>query len=292
MHRFRLFHPVTKIIFFAVLFGIAMFSENPVIRLLSLAGAIVALGVSGMPAKKLLKIIAGGIFTVLIMGPVNCIISHEGKTVLFKIFTMKITAEAFWFGLSAGTMIVGTAIWCIFLTDETDTEDLVFSLGRILPGISSVITVTLRYIPEIIKKFRETYTAQKMLGVFKDKKFFARAAISSKIFMSVTERSIENAMDTAATMRARGYGLRKRVPSGVRKWRNRDTLTVILCAICAGAFAAGEITGSFGFTFYPYTGFGAIGIPGVAMTVACAIFFMIPAGAEIKGRIRWQRSFE
>lgn len=291
MHRFRSFHPITKIAFFAVIFAVAMFSEDPVVRLLSLVGAMLALAASGTPAKKLWKIIGGGIVTVIIMGPLNCLISHEGKTVLFKILSRPITVEAFYYGLSAGTMIVGTAIWCIFITDETDTDDLVLTLGKILPGISSVITVTLRYIPEIIKKFRETLSAQKMIGVFDGKKFWKRAVIATKVFLSVTERSIENAMDTAATMRARGYGLAKRGSAMTKKWRSCDTDVLLVTLLCAGFIAAGESTNGLGFSYYPATGFGKMGLYGIPMVLACVLLFMLPALQVIDGRVRWQKSF-
>ncbi|MBP5312335.1 MAG: hypothetical protein J6112_05840 [Clostridia bacterium] len=291
MYRFQSFHPITKTVFFAVIFAITMFSENPVVRVTSLVGAVCALAAAGLSSKKLLKLIGGGAIAIAIMGPVNCIISHQGQTVLFKVFSSSITAEAFFYGLSAGVMITGTAFWCVFITDAMDTDDIVFTLGRILPGIASVITVTLRYIPEIIKKYRETFTAQKMIGVFEGKKFFERAAIASKVFMSVTERSVEGAMDTAAVMRARGYGLRKRISARQKKWRECDTRTVTVALICAGFIAAGEITGDLGFSYYPTTGFVRMGLLGLPMILASALFFMMPAAELIDGRIKWQKSF-
>ncbi len=292
MHCFRRYHPITKIAYFAVLFAIAMFSENPLIRVLSLAGALAALAAGGSSFKRLLKIAAGGVITVLVMGPVNCIIFHEGRTVLFRVFGAAVTAEAFLYGLSAGVMIVGTAVWCIFLTDETDSEDLVFTLGRVLPGVSAVITVTLRYIPEIIKKYRETLAAQRMVGIFDGKKFFVRAVVATKVFMSVTERSVENAMDTAFIMRARGYGLRRRVSASYKKWREEDTVMTLLTVTGAAAFAFGEISGLLGFTYYPAAEFGSVSLSAAALAMVCALFFALPALTALDGRIRWQKSFK
>lgn len=291
MHRFRTFHPITKLAFFAVIFAISMFTENPAVRVMSLAGAITALAVSGTPFKRVLKYVGIGMISVLLIGVMNCFIAHDGKTILFDLLKLHITLEAFYYGLSAGVMIVGVAMWCVFITDETDTDDLVMTLGKILPFVSVVITVTLRYIPEIIKKFRETLSAQKMLGIFEKKGYFKRALIISKVFMSVTERSVENAMDTASTMRARGYGLVKRSSARQKKWRESDTDLMLVTAFCAAFIAIGERTGDFGFAYYPSPAFVRFGLYAIPMIIACALLFFLPAGQVIDWRIRWQKSF-
>ncbi len=292
MHRFRNYHPITKLAFFAVIFAISMFTENPAVRGMSLVGAVTALAAGGTPLKRLLKYIGGGIVSVLLIGVMNCFIAHDGKTILFDLLRRHITLEAFYYGLSAGVMIVGVAMWCVFITDETDTEDLVMTLGKVLPFVSVVITVTLRYIPEIIKKFRETLSAQKMLGIFESKGYFKRALIISKVFMSVTERSVENAMDMASTMKARGYGLVRRASARHKKWRESDTDLLLVTAFCAAFIAVGEKTGDFGFAYYPSPAFVKFGLYAIPMIVACALLFLLPAGQVIDWRIRWQKSFE
>ena len=287
-HEFSTLHPLLKVICFALILGVAMFVDNMVLRGISLTLALAALAANGHPFGNVLKLFSGSLISCVVFAIVNCLISHNGASVIFTVNRTKFTWEAVVFGVSIGLMIAGTAFWCLFITDESSSDDLVYLTGKTLPKFSVLITITLRYIPEIIKTFRETLSAQKMLGVYEGRKFYTRAAVASKTFMTVVERSLEDALETSLAMQAKGFGTRGRTFARHKKWTVRDTV------VCAATAAAGvlAVLGNalewVSFEYYPRVVLKTEGIPGVVTIVMCGVLLAIPAVVTAEGRLRWK----
>lgn len=287
-HEFSTLHPLLKVICFAFILGVAMFVDNMALRGISLALTLIALAANGHPFGKVVKLFLGSLISCVAFAILNCLISHNGATVLFSINRTRFTLEAAVFGLSIGLMLAGTAFWCLFITDESSSDDLVYLTGRTMPKFSVLITVTLRYIPEIIRTFRETFSAQKMLGVYNGRKFYTRAAVASKTFMTVVERSLEDALETSIAMQAKGFGTRGRTFARRQKWTVRDTVVCAVMAV-AGIFSvAGTALEWVTFEYYPNVILYYERILGVLTIVMYCVLFAIPAAVTIEGRLRWK----
>lgn len=249
--RFSQLHPAVNLCYFAAVIGFAMAVQHPAAQAISLVCACAyALQLTG--AKGLLSLgkfcLPLAVFTLLL----NPLFNHRGNTVLFVLPTGSyFTLESLLYGLSAGGLLVSVLLWFSCFNACITSDKFLFLFGKVIPGLSLVLSMTLRFIPRFIGQYRAVADAQKGLGRDMTKGSLLEKAKNAAAVLSITLTwALENAADTADSMKSRGYG-GKRSRYHIYPFTRRDGLFLGLFA-CAGAFlilaAAG---GTFAFNWFP-----------------------------------------
>ena len=101
--------------------------------------------------------------------------------------------------------------------------------------------------------------------------------------------ALENALDTADSMKSRGYGLPKRTAFSLFRFTLRDGICLGILAALGGAVLAGSLTGGLKWWYSPAPG-GATGVQAALWTVAFVLLAAFPLIFDAKEAIQWRAS--
>jgi energy-coupling factor transport system permease protein len=289
LRNFASYHPVVLISYFATVIALSMFAGHPVILLLALSGGIVVrLALEGADGSWR-SLAFYGLFFLLIAGT-NPLFSHQGVTVLFFLNANPVTLESFLYGMGIGAMIVGVMVWFGNYSTVVTTDKFLFLFGRFLPRLTLIFSMVLRFIPLFRLQIRKVANARKALGGFPEENLASRIRSGIAVFSIMVTWSLEMAIETAASMKARGYGVQRRSSFSVFRFTTRDLVMLIVIAALSIPVLVGSALGVLAFSYYPYvaslrTDFGAM-----AVYLAFAVLAFLPAIIDWKENLQWNYS--
>ncbi|MGX7264144.1 energy-coupling factor transporter transmembrane component T [Enterococcus crotali] len=247
---FRQSHPLVISCYYIVILLIVMSSTNPVIIGACFLGSLL-LQLLNLKGKSK-KIVLYPLIFCLVITITNPLFVHRGATILFFLFNKPITMEAFVYGFFMGLMIV-TVIY-LFQNFQTsvESEQFFYLFGKRFPKTVMILTLVFRFIPLLQQYFQELNQVQKTVQRTQKSSFKERAAYGFDLFGNLFSWSLENAMDTADSMKARGYGSKTKSSRLSYSWRKTDTLWLILIFFFCSFFIFRMIKDRYVFNYYPY----------------------------------------
>ena len=106
------------------------------------------------------------LFTIpllLIMAVVNTLFTHNGKTTLFFINGLRITLEAFCYGLAAAAMLSAIVIWFMSFNIVMSADKLIYLFGKAAPVLGLTLSMVFRFIPLLQARYREISMGQRCM---------------------------------------------------------------------------------------------------------------------------------
>ena len=289
MNEFKNYHPIVNFIYFLAVIVFSCLFFNPLLLFISLASGFVhSLFINCTKALKLnfLYMLPIVIFTALI----NPLFSHEGITIIAYFPNVNpLTYEAIWYGVFSAVML--WSIICHFscFNAVITSDKFIYLFGKITPSISLVLSMILRFVPRFKVQLKEVSDAQKSMGFDISRgSIFKRTKYAIKIISIMLTRSLEDAIDTADSMKSRGYGLTKRTAYANYTISKRDVFTLLYMAMLILIIIIAAFKGCFYFKFYPmikgpdFTHFSAIAY------TAYVLLFVCPIIIELKEAIKWK----
>ena len=247
MKEFTRIHPVVNLIFFMLVLGFAVTLMHPVCLGVALLGGVsVSFVFAG--ARRTLQIIAVGIITALATALFNVLFNHQGATALWYFPNGNIlTLESIAFCVSSGVMLSSVIIWFMSVNKIITPEKIICLFGGILPAISLVISMILRFVPEFIRNFKSINQGRIAIGKGEENKFIRL----KKTFSAFLRSSLENGVKTADSMKARCYGNAKRTSFSNYKFTRRDAVLLCIILILGGVTLSGVLWGETKATYFP-----------------------------------------
>lgn len=286
MRFFSNLHPILLFFHFAAVAGLIMFTMNPLVIGLAFFGAVVfALSSEGFRAMRKTFIFAG--LLIVVVGVTNPLFTHNGVTALFFFFGRPFTLESLCYGFVAGFMLASIFIWCRVYSNIITSDKFLYLFGKPFPKLSLVLSMSLRFIPLFMRKIKAVNEVQRTMGLYAGESLTDRFFSGARVFSSVLTWSLENAVDTSNSMKARGYGLPGRSSFSLFRFTKQDGWILLLTTVLAGLAYGGVLRGSLDFFYYP-----AI-LPFVASPMALWSIFsagtlmFLPSAIEITERILW-----
>lgn len=283
MRMFADYNPIAVAVYFLAVAGIAMFSMDPVILAISLAGALcfyfVRNGRSGARSHLYALALFAG------MALINPIVSHNGATVLFVVNHNPITLEAFVYGVAASTMIISTLYWFRSFSQIMTSDRLLYLFGAISPRLALILSMALRYVPLFGVQARRVGQAQKALGLYKEDNIVDRFRSGMRIFSVMVTWALENGIVTADSMTARGYGIGKRSRFSLFRFTLGDGVLLGLALSLAGCALLG-LSGR-DFEFYPVMKLSPLTARALAGYISYGILAFLPTIINVKEAVRW-----
>ena len=225
---FSSFHPLVNFIYFTLVIIFSMVFIHFVFLIISISmGIIYSFYLKGLEnLKSNFKFI---IPMLLVTAIINPLFNHEGMTILWYFPTGNpLTLESILYGIAAGMMFVSVIIWFSSYNDIISSDKFIYLFGKIIPSLSLVISMVLRFVPMFRRKLKEVEKAQKSLG-----KDYSTGPIRDRIRNGLTIISImitwmlESSIETADSMRSRGYGLKGRTNFSIFTFEKKDLLASI-----------------------------------------------------------------
>lgn len=286
MKRFEDYNPVVIFIFFVAITITAMFCMDFILLSISLLGGLAYyITIYGAFAVKKLWWYLLVILSCMIINP---IFSHNGKTVLFMLNGMGVTAEALLYGLALGMMITAMLLWFRIFSQIMTSDKLLYVFGYASPKLALILSMTLRYIPLYKKQAKKINMSQRAIGLYKEDNFLDKLRGGMRIFSVMVTWALENGVTTADSMVARGYGSRRRTRFAIFRWNAADItmliITILLIASTAFMIALSKI----GFDFYPQIQLPAFTLGSAIGYIAYAILALAPTFINIREELSWK----
>lgn len=289
MNIFKTYHPIVNFLYFILVIVFSMFFMNPICLLISLVCAFTYSAVlSGIKAVKfnLMYMIPLLIFAAII----NPAVSHQGVTVLTYLPSGNpLTLESILYGIGAGTMLITVICWFSCYNAVMTSDKFIYLFGRIIPSLSLVISMTLRFVPRFRQQLTVISSAQRAIG--RDVScgsLVQRAKNGITIISIMTTWALENAVETSDSMKSRGYGLKGRTAFSVFAFTKRDLAGLIAILISGVYIIIGGMTGAISFSYYPYISPAPVSVYSISVYIAYFLLCMIPVIIEAKEVYKWK----
>lgn len=246
-------HPAVNFLYFALVLLFSMFLMHPVCLGISAFGALCCTlslyGVRGL-VSRLVYLIP----MMLLAALLNPAFNHEGVTPLVRLPSGNpLTLESVLYGAAAAVMLAAVVLWLACFSAVMTSDKTICLFGRLLPALSLVLTMTLRFIPRFRTQFRAVRDARRCLGEdpAAGRRPFFRLAGAVTTLSAVLTWSLESAVDTADSMRGRGYGLPGRTSFSIYRFDDRDWRTLTWLLSCGLFLLLGWSMGGFGWRYFP-----------------------------------------
>ncbi len=250
---FGKYHPAVNFLYFVLVLVCAMFLMHPVCLAISLFGAVCYVvtlqGWRGLRAR-----LAFLLPMVLLAALINPAFNHEGATTLAWLpGGNPLTLESIVYGVAAGAMLAAVVLWFVCFTAVMTSDKLICLFGRVIPALSLVLTMALRFIPRFKAQFRAVREARRCLSGEdgEARRPFRRLSAAVTALSAVLTWSLENAVDTADSMRSRGYGLPGRTSFTIYRFDDRDWFATTWLLSCGAFVLLGWWLGGFGWRYFP-----------------------------------------
>lgn len=249
---FSAFHPIINFLYYALVLLFSMCLLHPVYLAISLTGALAyAITLNGQKAVRLA--VMGLLPMAALAALVNPAFNHEGMTILTYLSSGNpLTLESMLYGVAAAGMLASVVLWFSSYNEVMTSDKFVYLFGRIIPALSLVLSMALRFIPKFKAQMQVVAEAQACIG--RDTKtgsVFQRIGNAVKIFSIMVTWSLENAIETADSMRSRGYGLPGRTAFSIYRFDGRDKAALAWLGFCGAYLISGWLAGGMDFRYYP-----------------------------------------
>lgn len=305
---FKGYHPLVNVLFFISIIAFGMLLRHPVYLVISfISSTAYYMKLSGKDGRKtVFRFLLPMLLFVVI---INSFFNHYGVTTLFILPSgNNFTFEALVMGIVSGITVVSVIQW-FFCCNEVVTEDKFMHIfGRILPKGALVVSMILRFVPLYRRRYKEISQARKSIGLNGTDSFICKMKNTFKNIGILVSWSFENAIETADSMKARGYGLKGRTYYSRFQWQTGDTLALILLVLFDALIIFGLVSNSAYCIYNPYviinqpSEIGTIyiinelnltinpfGFLSIISLIAFTLLCFLPLTIDLKEDIKWHR---
>lgn len=250
---------------------------------------------------------------VLILAITNPLFVSAGSTELFRIGLHAVYLEALCYGLCQGLMLVNVLLTFSIAAHVVSSDKVLCVLGNATPTLALMISMTMRLVPQFVRRGKAIADTQKACtaaasarsactvsapscsaGARPDANAASRStkprraalANSLRLFTVLMSWGMEDSLETADAMRARGWGAAtKRTAYQRYRFRKTDAFACAFIAVLTVAAAASAVAACGEFKFYPR-------IDGLApwfSYIPYVLLVALPTIPEVKKRRTWLR---
>ena len=250
--RFAKYHPAVNFLYFTLVIGFSMALNHPLAQGISLVCAA-AYAVQAEGKKAVLFTLKWCLPIMLLTAFMNPAFSHEGITILLYFPTGNpLTLESILYGLSAGVMLATVMLWFVNFNRVITSDKFIYLFGRIIPAMSLVLSMTLRFIPKFKAQMDSVVDAQRSIDRdISEGSLWHRMKIAITVLSIMVTWALENAIETADSMKSRGYGLKGRTAFSIYRFDDRDKMALLYLGFCGFCLLTGSMIDAFGFLYFP-----------------------------------------
>ena len=263
-----------------------MFCFHLVILVISLCGAVIFRFVCR--GTRALREMLLYVPMFIIVAAVNPLFSHRGESALFFLNGNPVTSEAIYYGISLAVMLFAVMLWFRSFSAVFTSDKLMFVFGRVIPKTGIVLSSALRFIPWFTRQYKQVSQTQKALGVYSDINYTNRIKSNLRVFSVMVTWSLENAVDTADSMRARGYELPGHKTFSRYYFKIYDAIFAAAAGLCVLLAVYSITSGILAYNYYPTYDALTLSPAAAVCFAAFGLLVLLPVIYEIKEKIVWK----
>ena len=286
---FAKYHPLVNFLYFVLVVGLSMMMNHPIAQGISLICAC-AYAVQTEGKKAVLFTLKWCLPVMLLTAFMNPAFSHEGVTILLYFPTGNpLTLESILYGLSAGIMLATVMLWFMNFNRVITSDKFIYLFGRIIPAMSLVIGMTLRFIPKFKAQMNMVVDAQKSIGRdISEGSLWRRTKIAVTVLSIMVTWALENAIETADSMKSRGYGLQGRTAFSIYRFDDRDKMALLYLSFCGFYLLSGMMVSAFGFRYFPSIRYIGLNATTLSFQFVYLILCIMPVALNAAEEKKWK----
>lgn len=243
------YHPGVNLAFFLAVLSMTMFIAQPVCLVISLVCGLSYLWYL-QGSEGLLRQVRYLLPFLLAMTLLNPLFNHEGVTVLgYLPNDNPITLEAIAYGVGASVMMAASIVWFNCLNTVFTSDKIIYLFGRVIPAMSLLISMTLRFVPRFKGHLQRVLQAQRAICPTKTAMNRLRLALSA--FSATVSWALEQSIVCADSMKSRGYGLGGRTAFSIYRFCKRDGWLLAVIALLLAGVVIPAALGQLDWVYYP-----------------------------------------
>jgi energy-coupling factor transport system permease protein len=257
----------------ATTLGCVLLTNHPVYRcILLLAAANLIVVVAPGSLRRLgTGLLAVAVFAITL----NSLLAHVGTHIYAELADWlplvggPLTVESAVYGVDIATGVVAAVMAAAALSLAADPTELVDALPSWLERTGAALAASLNFLPAIGRTFTAVSDAQRMRG------WRPRRLIGwGEVLVPVMLTAIEDSVQLAEAMEARGYGASRRSHYPRAAWSGRDTAVVAGSVLALAGLTYARTSGLVG-DWYPYP---SLSLPPVELLAVLACLpLVLPA---------------
>lgn len=284
-------HPAVSFTYFVIILGFTMWFNHPICLAASLAGAVAwSIYLKG---KKAVRFALTGLLPMFIfMWVINPLFSHAGVTILAYFPSGNpLTLESILYGLAAAIMLCAAVCWFSCCHEVMTSDRFIYLFGRIIPALSLLLSMVLRFVPRFKARFQTVSGAQRCVGRdISGGNLYQKCRNGVRILSVMITWSLESSIETADSMKSRGYGLPGRTAYSLYRFDEQDretlTLIVVLTLFVIALAARGELF----FRYFPMVKGRKWSVWSGSACLAYLALCMLPAALDWGEDRKWRHS--
>ena len=220
------------------------------------------------------------------MAILNPAFNHEGITVLFYLPNDNpITLEAICFGLASAVMMGASIVWFNCCNTVFTSDKIIYLFGRIIPAMSLLISMTLRFVPRFKNYLQSVLRVQRAMHEPENPREQLQQAMAA--FSSTVSWAMEQSIVSADSMKSRGYGIQGRTAFSIYIFEKRDGITLLTMAVlCLGAVMP-SLMGWISWVYYPTMTGSLFGLPQLLSYVCYSGLCLLPLMIDLTEDRKW-----
>ncbi|WP_256760381.1 energy-coupling factor transporter transmembrane component T [Cohnella sp. WQ 127256] len=284
---FRSLHPIIIFMYYAggITFGMLLF--HPLILLVGWVMAVIVnvhLDGGREWRKWCIPMLSG----VVLIAVVNPILSHRGRTVLYYLGDIPITLESVIYGATLAISMLNLLTFFVTYRLVMTEQKFLFLFTRISPKAALVAMMAMGLVPRLRRRMQELILIQRTRGVtISEGSLPQRARNGARLVGTLLSWTLEDALQTADSMQARGYGTGTRSSYLGFRFRMRDGWTLVGFVSCAILLLSAWGNGHGFMTIYPRLGSFSLSLGDGLALAAYVVYLAIPLGWEWRDRRAW-----
>lgn len=197
-----------------------------------------------------IKLIFFSLLMSLFIMPIKILTYTGGHKVLLYINDYPITLEAIYAAISSGLLILFMILFFRLLSLILTKNKFIFLFGKCFPSTTLIAIMIMTFTSRYKESYQAVALSQETLGLKSSKGFVNKIKITTAILSGFIGYMLENSLDSAASMRCRGYSRRLHVHN--RYYLGfHDIVIIIIACMTATVFLMEQYLGVFTYICNP-----------------------------------------
>lgn len=285
---FRGIHPFVVLFYYICVGTLAMYFNHPLFLIIIL---ILMIGVNlthdrGKTLKKWAPLLLTMSTFFILLNP---LFVSRGTTILFYFLDRQVTLEAFIYGIVMALGIVIILTLFVSFNLILNGNKFLYIFSQILPRTAFLLMLSIRFVPLLKSRLNEISDVQRIRGMAvtsgRPKDRVKNGMIMLQILLTW---SLEEAVQTADSMKARGYGTGKKTSYILYRMAKRDWVWLLSIFTLLGICIAG---GSLGYgKIYIYPELGTLHLYPLDWLLLGSMMILVAFPLFVEGReqLRWK----
>lgn len=285
---FSAYHPLINFLYFTLCIGFTMVFMHPMILIISLCLAFIY-GLCLNGRKTLFFSIKYMLPVIFFTAVINPAFNHQGKTFLTYLPSGNaLTLESVVYGVAAGIMLASVLVWFTCFSGVITSDKFVYLFGRIIPALSLVLSMTLRLVPKFGRQLKEVCDAQRAMGRdISNGSLWQRTKTALSVFSVLITWALEDSIESADSMKSRGYGTKHRTAFSIYTWKSRDTRVLLYLLVLGFIVIVSSISGNLFWRYFPDIRGMTTQIFSVVTYIAFGGICITPIYIDVKEVLHW-----